>query len=838
MSIAQHKSEYQQLEASLVEGFLKSPSAVEGFVLARSNGVDQLLRSLWVEFEMSNALSLVAVGGYGRAELHLYSDVDLLILIPQHSHQQHQASVAKFLTALWDIGLEVGHATRDLDDCIEAIEDLSVVTSLLESRRIIGDESLFYKMQSVISNSQWSSQSFLVEKQKEQQKRHINFENTAYSLEPNVKESPGGLRDIQTVAWVAKFYFGVESLFQLVEQSYLSKQEFEILKTSQLFLWKVRYALHIVAKRREDRLVFQHQKELAKTLGYIDGETLAVEVFMKDYYRTVTKVSRLSDILLQLLGDRVLNTQNINTRFVISYGYIKATSAKVFVQNPQAFIEIFLLIAKHDYVRGINAATLRDIQTNIDLIDDDFHKNLAVNRLFIELLQQKRGVNKALKLMNRYGVLERYIPAFGKITGLMQYDLFHEFTVDQHTLFVIRNLRRFFVSEFDQEFDLCSEIAQNISNPEVLFLGALFHDIAKGRGGDHAILGAEDARQFCKHHQLKAADVQLVADLVYHHLLMSKVSQKQDIDDIEVIQRFAAQVKTIEFLELLYLLTVADICATKADLWNDWKDSLLKNLFHKTKQYLQNGHESSTDSEDASQQSKDLAIRSALEHGYEMSVIKQVFGALPKEYFLRYEIEEILWHLYLLDKHQDQAVIVGSKLSPYHVINLFVVCQDTQGLFFKLVSTVERLGLEIVDAKILTTKDNRAYNTIGILQDESLRQIDINTEISKALSESELNFNKASDKYLHRFFDYQIKVEFSFNQKWNLTQLEINVLDKQGILSSIAYVFYELGIILVNARIATIGERVEDVFFISNQQGQALNREEQMQLKNLLEERL
>jgi len=541
MNLEDFKKQYQKIQSSIQQGFLKDPDSVEALVLGRSDAIDTLLSDIWHSFKMGDELCLVAVGGYGRSELHLYSDIDLLVLIPNESHNVHQQSISNFLTFLWDVGLEVGHATRDIQDCIHVIDDLSVVTNLLESRLLIGNNLLFLKMRSMIKASDWSSQSFFVEKQKEQHNRHLNFSNTAYNLEPNVKESPGGLRDIQTIAWVAKWYFDVNLLSDLIDKKYLTKNEYDLLRQGQLFLWKTRLALHIIAKHREDRLAFQYQKQVATMLGYIDGDSMAVESLMKDYYQTVTKVSRLNDILLQLLEDRVLHTQDLNERFIISYGYIKASDDQVFIKNPSAFLEIFLLIARHNYVRGISAGTLRLMQFSLNIIDENYHKKRNNNRLFIELLQQKQGINKALKLMNRYGILEHYIPSFGKIIGLMQYDLFHAYTVDQHTLFVIRNLRRFFVPEFAKEFSLCSEIAQTIKKPELLLLAGLFHDIAKGRGGDHAQLGGEDARGFCKHHQLKTQETNLVANLVEKHLLMSQTAQKKNIDDMKSLMNLLKQ---------------------------------------------------------------------------------------------------------------------------------------------------------------------------------------------------------------------------------------------------------------------------------------------------------
>lgn len=840
MQLDAFKNQYQSLQNSLKQAFLKAPDSTQSLVFERAQGIDALLKQIWQAFSMNEKLCLVAVGGYGREELHLYSDIDLLILIPNATHNVHKNDIAKFLTFLWDIGLEVGHATRDIADCEAKISDLSVATNLLESRFLLGDKLAFLKMQAIIKTSHWSSQLFLVEKQKEQRNRHLNYADTAYSLEPNLKESPGGLRDIHIVVWVAKWYFDVNTLADLVEKSYLSEQEYDLLNQARLFLWKLRFALHVITDRREDRIAFQYQKQLSSMLGYTDDKVTAVEQFMRDYYQNVTKVSRLNDMLLQLLEDRVLHTQNLNERFIISYGHIQTTDNQVFKNHPAAFIEIFLLVAKHHYVRSIGARTLRQMQADIDIIDCDYYKKRENNRLFIELLQQKQGVTKALVLMNRYGILERYIPAFGNIMGLMQYDLFHAYTVDQHTLFVIRNLRRFFVSEFSKEFELCSEITQNIDKPELLFLAGLFHDIAKGRGGDHAKLGAVDAQDFCKYHQLKTDEIALVSNLVQKHLLMSQTSQKQDLQDIEVIEKFAKEVKTPQFLELLYLLTVADIRATRADLWNDWKDSLLKKLFYKTKEYLLADFDvKPIDKIQEVELTKQTLCAKMCAQGYAEKQITQVLATLPKDYFWRYEFDEILWHLSLVMKSNNQKINVSSRLSQQNVVDIFVYSPDVKGLFFKLVSIIEKLNLSIVDAKILTSKNHKAYNTISILQNDLLQQININEVIQNELAQTDIKIQKTSVKPIHQHFEHkQMNIIFADNKKWNLTQIEINMINKQGLLSSIAYVFYQLNIHLINARIATMGERVEDIFFVSNAQKQPLNKTQQKALKSMLEEKL
>ncbi|WP_241832110.1 [protein-PII] uridylyltransferase [Bathymodiolus thermophilus thioautotrophic gill symbiont] len=840
MQLEVFKEKYQALQSSLEVDFLKKPDAVKALVQRRSDEIDSLLCDIWRGLEVSNQLCLAAVGGYGRRELHLYSDIDLLILIPSGSHNVHQENLSKFLTFLWDVGLEVGHATRDITDCVANIHDLSVATNLLESRILIGKESLFLRMKVVIKSNDWSSRSFFVGKQKEQHERHLNYSNTAYNLEPNLKESPGGLRDIQTVAWVAKWYFDVDLLSDLVEKEYLTQGEYDLLIEAQSFLWKVRFALHIIAQRREDRVAFQYQRKVASVLGYEEGDSIAVEQFMRDYYQTATKVARLNDILLQLFEESVLHEQHLNARFVISHGYIYMTDSKVFTKQPSAFIEIFLLVAKYNYVSGISADTLRQMQKDIDLIGENYYKKRQNNRLFIELLQQKQGVNKALKLMNRYGVLERYIPAFGKITGLMQYDLFHAYTVDQHTLFVIRNLRRFFIGEFAQEFALCSEIATDIVKPELLFLAGLFHDIAKGRGGDHATLGAKDAQDFLKHHSLKAKDVALVSSLVEQHLLMTQVAQKQDLDDFDVIEQFAKTVKSVEFLEFLYLLTVADIRATKEDLWNSWKDSLLKKLFYKTKEHLQKPPKAPSITAQVKVVKQALA-KAVIQQGYDRQKADVMLDTLPKDYFLRYQVDDILWHLQCLTRQSGKAIKVLSRLSEHNVVDIFVHSEDSKGLFFKLVSIIEKLGLDIVDAKILTSKDNKTYNTISVLQDEILEHTNINKVIEEELTQlvqSGADVKQMSDKYAHYHFDHKMEITFSHNDTWNLTEVEVNVIDKQGLLSNIAYIFYQLDFHLVNARISTMGERVEDVFFISNADNKPLSKLEQQTLSQYLQEKL
>jgi [protein-PII] uridylyltransferase len=826
MPLNQFKTQYQALQTDLSTRFLQNPNNTNALVLYRSQKIDQILTDIWHYFKMPTSLALCAVGGYGRAQLHFHSDIDLLILIPEKSHAQYQKNVANFLAFLWDIGLEVGASVRDLNDCTEVMNDLSVTTNLLESRLILGEPLLFSQMQNEIKNDNWASGTFFIEKQKEQTARYKKFSNTASALEPNLKESPGGLRDIQTIVWLFRWYFDTREL-KHISQNFLSKSELKTLTQAQNFLWKVRFALHIVAKRCEDRLLFSYQKQLAQLLGYTDKNTLAVEQFMKDYYQSVSRVSRLNDILLQLLAAQILNTQTLNTRFFIKNGLIQIQNPNIFQTHPSALIEIFFLISKH-HARAIEANTLRKMISCLSLMDKNYHKNPNNNRLFIKILQQTHGVNLAIKLMNRYGVLERYIPQFSKIIGLMQFDLFHTFTVDQHTLFVVRNLRRFFIPEFSQEFPLASQIAQSIKKPELLFLAGLFHDIAKGRGGNHAELGALDAHQFCIQHQLKSQDTHLVATLVKNHLLMSQVAQKQDIDDLSVIQNFAHTIKSITTLKFLYLLSVADTRATRADLWNDFKDALFKRLYHNTLSFLQN--QSLTNINQTAQQTQKSLTQKAHTHGIPSQVLTNLFANMPLDYFTQYETSDILWHL----QFHTLDFVIKSRTSQQALTDIFIKSQDSAGLFVKIIHALELLNLEIINAKILTSKNHKAYNTISILPNSTLSS----TEIEQAITQSINNpicVQKVANKRTHQHFQQDLRINFSINQKWHLTQVDINALDKQALLSNIAFVFFEQGLTLVNAQINTLGERVEDTFYISANNHQPLNTQQQKNLKTALE---
>ncbi|MBT8093086.1 MAG: [protein-PII] uridylyltransferase, partial [Gammaproteobacteria bacterium] len=577
------------LATDLKARFEAGESVVE-LVHERARIIDQVLIGLWKEQVDDCGAALVAVGGYGRGELHPYSDVDVMLLLPDELPSGAEDNLAGFVTALWDVGLEVGHSVRTVEQCFdEASADLTIATTLMEARLLCGPEQLFDAMQEVIGTERmWPSADYFNAKRKEQIARHHRYFDTAYNLEPNVKGSPGGLRDIQMIGWVAKRHFGATTLAELVDHKFLTRGQLKRLLDGQTFLWRIRFGLHILTGRREDRLLFDHQINLAHLLGYEDARyTLAVEQLMQRYYRTIMDLSRLNEMLLQLFEEAILMdpdapSEPLDRHFKVRNGFLQTVDDQVFSNDPSALLELFLVLQQNQDIQGVSAYTIALIRRNLHLIDDEFRQNPRNHRLFLSILRAPEGVTHELRRMNLYGVLGLYVPAFGRIVGRMQYDLFHAYTVDEHTLFVVSNLRRFALPRYDHEFPLCSQIMQSLEKPEIAYLSGLFHDIAKGRGGDHSELGAVDARAFCLEHGLSKYEAGVVAWLVQNHLALSSTAQKKDIGDPDVINEFAELVGDPLHLDYLYLLTVADVRGTNPKLWNSWKAQLFGDLYELT----------------------------------------------------------------------------------------------------------------------------------------------------------------------------------------------------------------------------------------------------------------
>ncbi len=834
---------------TLKERFLAGRVATE-LVLARAHLVNLLIVRAWqLQFDTKNQddIALVAVGGYGRHELHPGSDIDVLILL-RESDAPYREAIEGFLLFLWDIGLEVGHSVRNIAECAqEAVDDITVATNIQEARLLTGPADLFTALTELNAPDKiWPGPDYFRVKLEEQNARHLKYHETAYNLEPNIKEGPGGLRDIQMIGWVAKRHFGVDTLHELVEHNFLTEEEYKTLHEGQAFLWQIRFGLHVLAGRREDRLLFDHQRSLARQFGYRDKHNrLAVEQFMKQYYINVMELSRLNEMLLQLFKEEILYSNDsaepilLNNRFQLRKGFIEVRNDHVFRQYPFALLEIFLLLQQHPEIKGVRANTIRLIRDNRNLIDESFRNDLRCRSLFMEIFRQSHGVTHELRRMNLYGILAAYIPAFSHIVGQMQHDLFHAYTVDEHTLRVIRNLRRFTVPEFRNEFTLCSEVIDTVPKQELLLLAGLFHDIAKGRGGSHSELGAVDAREFCQHHELSAYDADIVAWLVKSHLLMSSTAQRKDISDPDVVYEFAQQVGDLHHLNYLYLLTVADIRATSDSVWNTWKDSLLKQLYHATRQSLSRGLDNPLQHAEHISKVQQQADALLKKEKLNKDDILQLWKQLGDEYFLRYDADEISWHTRdILQTHeQDLPLILCRPASQRGGTEIFIYAHNRRNLFATITLVMEQQGMNVVDARIFSSSSDFTLDTFLILdadneaiQDqEIINQLHTKLQAKIRANETELKPLTANLPRQAKHFKFAPHINIETDQHHMRTMLTITAYDRPGLLSRIATALSQCEVQIQNAKIATYGERAEDIFFINNAQNQPVTDEKQIE---------
>lgn len=821
---------------------------IRKLIYGRAWLIDQLLLQAWNLFDWPDAkhYALIAVGGYGRGELHPRSDVDLLIMLDQIEDNAVQESISGFLTLLWDINLDIGSSVRTIDECYEeAMNDITIATNLIESRPLVGNEDLHIQMYlRVTSEGAWSDKEFFIAKVEEQRGRHDKTNDTEYNLEPNLKNSPGGLRDLQTIGWVAKRHFGATYIRDLVDHGFVTESELETLNKGELYLWTVRYALHMLCNRREDRLLFDHQRTLAEFFGYTDSDgALAVEQFMVKYYRIAKAMSEFNNMLLQyfdeviLRGEEKQTIEPLNNRFNLHNGFIKAAHEKIFEHHPFAMMEMFVLLAQHDEIKGVRASTIRLIRDNRHRIDDEFRSDIRNVSLFMELLKQDNKVSTELKRMNRYGILGLYLPEFGRIVGQMQHDLFHIYTVDAHTLKVIQKIRQFRHSDYREKFPIAHRIINQLPKLELIYVAGLYHDIGKGRGGDHSELGAEDVIHFCERHHLGKWDTHLVQWLVRSHLLMSMTAQRKDISDPDVIHQFALQVRDIVHLDYLYILTVADINATNHTLWNSWRATLMRQLYTDTKRALRRGLENPINKDDRIEQIQNEALAILKRKGYSETEILEFWSMLGEDYFLREQPQHIAWQTQAILEHGDSDLpLVMIRKTSYRAFEgateIFIYSRDLPNLFAAAASALDQLHLNIQDARIMVADNNQALNTYTVLTEDNLPLPDddeyldqIQLSLIEELDDPD-DYPEIIQRRIPRqmkLFAYPTQVNLSTDPNTLLTTLEVITPDRPGLLARLGGIFVDFGISVRKAKIASIGERVEDYFFISDDQGQPIS---------------
>lgn len=818
---------------------------VRGLVKSRADTVDLVLREIWNRYEFSGSpdITLLAVGGYGRGELHPHSDIDLLILTRNGIEEAWHEDLGGFITLLWDLKLDIGHSVRSLEESKQAArEDVTILTNLLETRTISGPEDLRIELsRAVYSDDVSSDRDYFIAKREEQLSRHQKYGDTEYNLEPNIKGSPGGLRDIQNIGWITKRHFGLDTIADLTRFSILTEEEHDVLLEGENFLWRLRYGLQLIADRNENRLLFDHQRALADMLGYRDkGRHLGVEQMMQDYYRKVLALAELTDVILQYYDEAILQRdqeakiQPLNRRFQIRDQYIEAINTQVFAYAPYAIMEIFLLMAQHRAIKGIRASTIRALRAHRHLIDDQFRNDLAVTSLFMELVKTPHQLDETLSNMKKYNVLGRYLPEFGQIIGQMQYDLFHIYTVDTHTLRVIRNMVRLNNPESRTEFPLASRLVHQLPKPEVLYLAGLYHDVAKGRGGDHSELGAEDAEAFCKRHHLSERDSQLIAWLVENHLLMSMTAQRKDISDPDIINEFARAVPSQVHLDYLYVLTVCDISATNPKLWNTWRASLLRQLYVETKRALRRGTETPFNREDWVKATQSEARGILQAQGMTDEQIDAIWDTLDEEYFLQDSTVDIAWQTAAIIRHGDDPdplVLIrdtrGGPTDGYSHIVIYV--KDRVALFAATTAILEQLNLNIVDARIsVASKGPWSISSYVVLDDQGqplgkdpARKERVRERLVEELDDPddypEIIQRRTPRQLKHFSFPTEVTLSNdTFNQR---TVIEVITPDRPGLLARVGRVLLEHRVRLTNAKIATLGERVEDAFFVTDEHG-------------------
>jgi [protein-PII] uridylyltransferase len=811
---------------------------VEKLIDARCTLADTLVRSAWARCVPSDAgLGLVATGGYGRRELYPHSDIDLLVLADTAAQKAHAAALSRFFALLWDAGLAAGHATRSIAECQQAArDDITVLTALSEPRVLAGPPAskegadLAALADALSASKIWPADVYYAAKRSEQRTRHARFNDTADNLEPNLKEGPGGLRDLHTVTWMGMRLYGVGGLRALVPLGVLGEDECASLEREWKVLARLRFGLHLVSKRKEERLLFDHQKALAALMGLEDkgADDLAVEQMMQGFFRAAATILRISDRLLQRFEEQMAGEATptpVEPGFVLRHGYLASDAPAKLAEGMSGMLPLFAAWGAARQARGLHSETARALAEALPAVRPYAEETPEVRAAFMALLAGPHGV-ASLQRMARLGVLARYLPAFGKVSGRMQYDLFHVYTVDQHTLAVLRILDGFLHGPVPG-FAMAHEVVPRLRKPHLLLLAGLFHDIAKGRGGDHSELGAEEVRAFAEAHALPSADVELLAWLVREHLLMSVTAQRQDISDPAVITRFAERIADREHLEYLYLLTCADICGTSPKLWNAWKDRLLADLYTATRYALRRGLEHPLHADEIIADTRAMAEAMLQDAGVDEAQVQRVWDGFPAEAFLRYRPEQLAWQTQGILRHATEAsqVLVRGHDAP-GTLEAFVRTPDRDGVFAALVATFDRLGLGVLDARVLTSEDGFALDNFQLAvpagnehgADELARAIEVALRDPMKVKPA----RRVAPRQL-KHFPVPTRIEFDHDAQAGRTRLSLVCSDRPGLLARLAQVLRAHRLRVHDARIATFGERVEDFFLLADEQDRAVS---------------
>ena len=815
--------------SALTENLAKG-AAIEPLIGRYRECLDAMVAKAWTLcLSGDTGLALVATGGYGRGELYPHSDIDLLVCGEEAEHFGHADAIGRFFSLLWDSGLKVGQAVRSVGQCLEQSRlDVATYTSLLEIRLLAGDAAVFRALEAAVNSPEvYDARGYFEAKRDEQRQRHAKFHNTADNLEPNLKEGPGGLRDFHTLNWLSRKLYGVESIAGLVPLGLLGEAEWQALLRNWRIVARLRFALHLVVKRPEERLLFDHQKSLAELFGLKDTpDNLAVEQLMQEFFRSAAILLRINDRLLQRFEEHLAEEQvvtEINEHFVLKNGYLLAHDNRFSADGLPRLFDLFAVWGRQSDCRGLHSDTARGLAESLPDILSYADQPESVRAAFIALISQPQGV-LSLQRLARLGILARYLPEFGQVTGRMQYDLFHVYTVDQHTLNVLEYIRRFEQGRVDG-FSLPHEVFPRLRKPHLIWLAGLFHDIAKGRGGDHAELGAADFTRFARSHELPAADAQLVEWLVAQHLLMSFTAQKFDISDPDIINGFAGKVADREHLDYLYVLTCADIAGTSPKLWNAFKDQLLADLYTATRYVLRVGLEHPLNAEDIRAETRNMALAKLMDAGFSEGDVQQLWQTFPEDAFLRYRPDQLVWQTQgVLSQAAQPSQILVRELVGKDSLEIFVRTPDRDGIISGLLSTLDRLNLSVVHARILSSNDGYALDNFITLKGSHTPDAKrIGQTLSAALKDpASIKPAKHLLPSRLRHFKTPTRIEFS-PAAGDRTLMSLVCADRPGLLADIGYVLLQRKVRVHDARIATFGERAEDIFVLSDRDNHALS---------------
>jgi [protein-PII] uridylyltransferase len=848
------KEQHELLAQAFAQGIF-----IDYLLGARAMVMDRVLSALWNEAGLNDqSLGLFAVGGYGRGELHPFSDIDILILGEQSAIESSTDALTTFTTRLWDFNLDIGHAVRSFEDCKTlARDDITIATSLIESRPISAKIEMLRDLESLaFDDSGWSTEAFYQAKVSEQNERYAKHDDSDNRLEPDIKNAPGGLRDLHTIIWVVRKHFRTTRLITLVDEGLLTQNEFRLLDEAEQFLKRTRFALHMAAGRSQNRLLFDLQATVADMMGFqLEDTKQRIEAFMKQVYRMTLRIGEFNDMLLQNFEETVLRDPSdavvteINSRWQIRNQHLELIHPNGFERHPSALLEAFVLLAQNPELKGLRASTTRQMYTARHLIDDAFRNDLVNISYFMELMRYPEKLPEVLRRMRYYGILSRYIPEFGPIMGLMQHDLFHIYTVDAHTLQLIRNITRFYTGVVEKDYPIVTRLTQRLPKIELLYLAALFHDIAKGRGGDHSELGAVDAYNFCKHHRLSEYDARLVSWLVNNHLLMSMTAQRKDISDPDELKAFAEIVGDQRRLDYLLCLTVADITATNPELWTSWRATLLRQLYHGTTDFLTRGLDSLPGRAAYIEETKNDAL--ALVRPSIRSHAKAFWDQWSQEYFVSHSSDELAWHLEtLIEANEGETVIAlaaNQTLTDIGSTQVLVSTPNRVHLFADLTACFSDLGLSVLDAKLHTSNAGRSIDIFIVQHDATCQPVTDSEDqerLLRGLEQAALgqyieNAGTRRTPRAHKYFNLPANVSIRPDLEGKRTLIELIAPDRAGLLTTVGRVFAEFGLDLSTAKIATLGERVEDVFYVTDSRGDNLYDDEFIgRLKDRLEHEL